>query len=373
MSFADALVALTSEALVALDRDTRVLSWNRGATLVFGWDEGEVLGKEAGELVFAPGREGALRDLVAEASATGSAAFEGVARTKSGDEIHMEAVVRLVPPSADGPAWVALTARDTTERTLLLREVFDQNLKLERTLAGLRSAEQSLTRAERFALAGQLAASVCHNLRNPLGAIKNGLYYVRRRLEASSDERLAEQLALMDGEIAASARLVADLLERVHEPPLEIAPASVRDLVDAALARVIGFDWVVVTNEVSESTPPANVDAALLGQCVTNVVQNAVESFGAFEPGGRACSVAVSTECAGERLDLRVTDDGAGIDPALLPRVTAPLFTTKAGRPGAGLAIVEHIVGRHGGKLSIRPRDGGGTIVTISIPEAFPR
>lgn len=368
--FAEALVGLTSEALIAMDDGARILSWNPGATLVFGWTRAEAIGREASE--FAPeGKEGLILDLIAEASATGSACYEGVARTKSGAEIHVECVVRVVPASDDKPAWIALTARDTTERTLLMREVFEQNLRLETTLDGLRAAEQSLTRAERFALAGQLAASVCHNLRSPLGAIKNGLYYVRKRVDATADERLAAQLAIMEREIATSARLIGDLLERVREPSIERAPSSVRALVDDALTRVSGLDWVTLQNEVPEDLELASVDAALLSRCVTNLAQNGVEAFADAAPTGRGGSVTITAARAGGRLELRVDDDGCGIPAGILPRVTAPLFTTKADRPGAGLSIAENIVGRHGGELTVRAREGGGTSVALSIPEAY--
>lgn len=369
--FAEALVGLTSEALVALDAEARILSWNHGATLVFGWSTEEARGREAGGLIAPEGREAMVRELITEASATGSACYEGVARTKSGDEIHVEAVVRVVPASGGIPGWIALTARDTTERTLLLREVFEQNLRLETTLDGLRAAEQSLTRAERFALAGQLAASVCHSLRNPLGAIRNGLYYVRKRVDPTADERLAAQLGIMEREIATGAKLIGDLLERVREPSIERAPTAVHTIVDDALGRVSGLDWVTLHNEVPGDLGLASVDAQLLARCVTNLVQNGVEAFADAAPTGRGGSVTITAARAGGRLELRVDDDGCGIPADILPRVTAPLFTTKADRPGAGLSIAENIVGRHGGELTVRARDGGGTTVAISIPEAF--
>jgi len=369
--YAEALVGLTSEALVALDAESRILSWNRGAALVFGWSQEEALGREAGSLIAPPGREGAVRELIAEASATGSASYEGVARTKAGAEIHVEAVVRIVPARGDAPGWIALTARDSTERTLLLREMFDQNLRLEKTLDGLRAAEQSLTRAERFALAGQLAASVCHNLRNPLGAIRNGLYYVRKRVDPTADERLTSQLSIMEKEIATSAKLIADLLDRVREPTLERAPTAIRALVDEATSRVVGLDWVAIHNEVPGDLELASVDAQLLGRCVTNLVQNGVEAFSEANPTGRGGAVTISAARVGGRLELRVDDDGCGIPTDVLPRVTSPLFTTKLNRPGAGLSIAENIVGRHGGELAVRVRDGGGTTVALSIPEAF--
>lgn len=368
---AETFHALTSEALVALDTDTRVVGWNRGASLVFGYTEEDVLGRELGAVILPGGSDQGVRTLVEEAGATGSAAFEGVARTKSCDEIHVEVVVRLVDATPEAPAWVALLVRDTTEKTLLVREMFDQNLRLERTLAGLRAAEQSLMRFERSALAGQLAASVCHNLRNPLGAIKNGLYYVRKRVDPTADERLADQLAIMEKEIATSAKLIADLLDRVREPALERAPTPIRALVDGATSRVIARDWVAIVNDVPEDLPPALVDAVLLERCVTNIVQNGVEAFDASAAAGRGGTVTVAALRDGRRLRLTVTDDGCGIAAEHLPRVTAPLFTTKADRAGAGLSISENIVGRHGGELVVEPRDGGGTRVTIGVPEAF--
>lgn len=369
--FAETFHALTSEALVAIDPETRVRGWNRGASLMFGHDEEDVLGRELGALVLPTGSETDVRALVEEAGATGSATSEWRARTKSGDEIHVEVVVRLVDATADAPAWVALIARDTTEKTLLVREVFDQNLRLERTLAGLRAAEQSLTRLERSALAGQLAASVCHNLRNPLGAIKNGLYYVRRRLDPSTDERLSDQLDIMEKEIATSAKLVADLLDRVREPALDRSPTSLRALVDGAVSRVVARDWVAILSDVPDDLPPATVDAALLERCLTNVLQNGVEAFDATAAAGRGGAVRVSARREGRRLVLTVTDDGCGIAPEHLSRVTAPLFTTKPDRAGAGLSISENIVGRHGGELRVESWLGEGTRVTVGVPEAF--
>jgi CheY-like chemotaxis protein/anti-sigma regulatory factor (Ser/Thr protein kinase) len=132
-----------------------------------------------------------------------------------------------------------------------------------------------------------------------------------------------------------------------------------------ASTRIASDDVHVITH-LAEGLPPIVADPARLTQAVANVLANAIEAI------GEAGTVTVTTRVAdgdGERAEVVISDDGPGIEAAILPRVFQPFVTTKT-RPGAGLglAVAHGIVHAHGGDIRIDSRPGAGATVTISVP-----
>ncbi|QSQ20871.1 two-component sensor histidine kinase [Pyxidicoccus parkwayensis] len=242
--------------------------------------------------------------------------------------------------------------------------------ELDRALRELGGFQEHLIRVEKLAAVGQLAASVGHELRNPLAAVRNAHAYLSRKLTkdpagAAEDPRVTQFLGVMERELSACAKIISDLLDFARERPPALQPCPLRPLVDEALSVVPPRDGVRIVNGVPESLPVPNLDKEQFRQVLVNLVQNAVEAM----PPGRTGEVSVLAE-GGEAgpWSVRVVDDGSGIPPDVLPKIFEPLFTTKTRGTGLGLAIVANMVQRHGGTISVRSEAGRGSEFTIQLP-----
>jgi signal transduction histidine kinase len=238
--------------------------------------------------------------------------------------------------------------------------VTERTADLEQSLGDLRAAQDALVRSERLLALGEMASVVGHELRNPLTAVTNALFLIRREVGEPTSTALEGHLAMAERETDKAATLASDLTAfvRPRDPVLE----------EVELGEVV--------NEVIESTPPpAEVDLDLavaphmvradrhqIAEVVTNLVTNAYQ---ALPEGG---SVHVGVEANGSEVALVVEDNGPGIDAEASTRLFEPFFTTKPSGTGLGLAIVRRLVEAHGGTISVRNVDPHGARVEVLLP-----
>lgn len=221
-------------------------------------------------------------------------------------------------------------------------------------------------RREKLAALGQLSAGVGHDLRNPLAAISNAVFVLRRRLEklGPMNDGVEQPLLLAEREVQACQRIINELLDYARETPLEMHPVPMRALLEecAGLVRKPGDVQVVL--ELGDELPEPSAERDRLRQVFVNLLQNGVEAI----PPGRAGTVRVTATVEGRQLAVCVADDGMGMDAATRERVFEPLFTTKKDGTGLGLAIVESLVKQHGGALSLQTAPGQGAAFTVRLP-----
>jgi signal transduction histidine kinase len=244
-------------------------------------------------------------------------------------------------------------------------ELRASNEELQASNEELREAQGQLIRSERLAAIGQLAGGVGHELRNPLGAIKNAAYYIKGKLAkselAEKEPRVLEFLDIVDDEINTSNKIINDLLgfSRLGKPA--VTPTLVKKVVEEAVARApIPENIELTTNLDSDSTEIA-VDAGQIQQVLINVITNAVQ---AMPEGGK---LTISTRERKRFLELDVTDTGSGITNETKGKIFEPLFTTKAKGIGLGLAVSKSIIDRHGGQIEAKSTEGKGTTFTIKL------
>lgn len=267
--------------------------------------------------------------------------------------------------------WVhgeARVVRDRQGRPLFIQGVAFDITDSKVSEEGLRKAREALARSEKLAAIGGLAASVGHELRNPLAAIRNAWFYLNRRVfqtpEAQSDLRLQEFSRVVSHEIDRCAKIVGDLLDFSRVRPLHRVPTPARELVQSALDVVVKpATSIELLNLVSAELPVPNLDSDQFRQVLVNLLQNGAE---AVDPQQGRIEVRAAEQAG--KLVLLVVDNGRGMPEDVQARIFEPLYTTKLRGTGLGLAIVEGIVKRHGGSISVTSAVNRGTTFAITIP-----
>lgn len=289
----------------------------------------------------------------------------------TGGPFHAEC--RLI--ARDGRVvWIlgeARLVRDEAGRPLFLQGIAFDITETKRVEQKLREAEEAKTRHERLAAVGRLAASIGHDIRNPLAAITNASHYLGRRVAGSDlagDARVAQFLGIIDKELKTAMRVVGDLLDYARERPPLLVACPLAPLVDDAVGLVPKVAHVAILNEVPSTLPVPDLDKDQFRQVLMNLVQNAAESI----PTGRRGVVRVGASASDEEIVLAVSDNGCGIPDDDREKIFEPLFTSKAQGTGLGLAIVSNTVARHGGTIRVQSRKGAGTTFEIHLPRRGP-
>jgi signal transduction histidine kinase len=222
--------------------------------------------------------------------------------------------------------------------------------------------QRGLARAERLAATGELAASVAHELRNPLAGIQLTLVNLKRELD---DPGMIDRLDLATGELKRLNRLLNDLLDRSRHLPepsrsLDLA-ASIQQLL--ALTRYQLPSRVQVESRVPEGLI-CHLPQDRLRQALLNLILNGARALEAT--GG---VVEISAHSEGKALQVTVSDDGPGFPPEVLHRVPRPFLSTSEQGTGLGLTIAYRFARDLGGELELSNREPHGADVTLILPE----
>jgi PAS domain S-box-containing protein len=258
------------------------------------------------------------------------------------------------------------TQMDITERKQAEEELAQHRDRLEELVEErtreLRDAQEELVRKERLALLGQLAGGVSHELRNPLGAIRNVAYFLKLVLK-QPEPRVAESLNQLDRAVTRADRIIGSLLDFARQRPPTLLSVNVNDVVKEALSQVGVPDRVELVTHLDDTLLLVPADPGQLGQVFENLIANAVQ---AMVDGGR---LTVRSECSGAgSVAVSIADTGAGLSLEDLAKVFQPLFTTKARGIGLGLAISKTMVEAHGGSIDAQSKPGAGSTFTVRLP-----
>jgi two-component system NtrC family sensor kinase len=243
--------------------------------------------------------------------------------------------------------------------------------KVEERTAQLERTERDLARSERLASLGRLAASVAHEINNPISGVLNLSMLMQRLLKEDGIpegrvEEFRRYLSQVTSETARVGRIVSDLLSFSRQSKRQLGPADLNEIVRSTLsllAHKAGEAGVQLDTDLAEDLPPWTCDASQIEQIVTNLVSNGIEAV----PRGGRVSVRTATTDGGRSLLLEVGDTGSGIRKDDLQRIFDPFFTTKedAKGVGLGLAVVYGIVEAHGGEISVDSAEGAGTTFRV--------
>jgi two-component system NtrC family sensor kinase len=295
------------------------------------------------------------------------ALIDGTHRVAGGDLDY-----RLPVTSADELGDLAASFNKMTA------EVGGVQAKIEaevlRKTAELEKAHKSLLKSEKMASIGKLAATVAHEINNPLFGILTYARLVLRglaRVEGDNRDEMAEQLQTIERESKRCGDLVKNLLTFSRQAPCNREPNDLNTIVHRAVILVkhkLEMQSIELAETLADAVPPVQCDANQIQQVVLVLLVNASE---AMAKGGRL-EVTTDFDSSAEQGVVKVKDSGCGIPADVLPRIFDPFFTTKEdqNRTGLGLAVAFSIVEQHSGEITVQSEPGKGTEFRVALPAA---
>lgn len=236
-----------------------------------------------------------------------------------------------------------------------------QRREKEHVEAELARTRDALVRQTRLAAIGELAAGIAHDLRNPLGAIRNACHLLKRRVPAE-DRKGAEYVRIVEEEVRASDRIISNLLELARGKLPSKASVSLASVVEKAFQQAHPVSEI--RRRVSFESDPFMVwgDPTQLQQVLYNLILNATQAM------GTEGEIRITARHAGGNDEILVSDDGPGVPAAQRAQVFEPLFTTKAEGTGLGLTICRQLIERHGGSIELLANGHPGATFAIRLP-----
>lgn len=261
---------------------------------------------------------------------------------------------RIEPTSRDEIGDLARSFNEMTDRLLEARE-------------SMAEANRRLVQAEKLASIGRLAATIAHEIRNPLTSVKLNVQKIAESPDLDEVER--EHVAISREGIAQIEKFIKELLEFTRTARLQLESFPLDQILDESLKlfqEMLRQKAVVLAKSYAPGLPEAKVDGDRMRQVFLNLLRNAHE---AVERGGRI-DIALDevAEDGGRRLRVRIGDDGHGIRAEDRDNIFEPFYTTKSSGFGLGLANARKIVEQHGGTIRIADKDGPGSLFEVLIP-----
>lgn len=227
-------------------------------------------------------------------------------------------------------------------------------------------AEAELLKKERLSALGQLTATVAHELRNPLSAIRNTLP-VLKQMAGAAGGPIDRPVSRIERSIVRCDQLISSLLEYTKVRELVRRPVALDQWLGELLDEQALPGDITLDRRLGSGDATVELDADRFRRVVINLIDNAAQAIGAAQGKEADRTITVATKVT-DQLEMTISDNGPGIAPEVLPRIFEPLFSTKSFGTGLGLPTVKQIVEQHGGRISIDSPVGCGAVVRIVLP-----
>jgi C4-dicarboxylate-specific signal transduction histidine kinase len=252
----------------------------------------------------------------------------------------------------------------------LYRDLVDENTRRAQAEIALREARGELARTSQMTAMGSFAASIAHEINQPLASVVAHADAAIRWLNRAEPD-LGEAMSGLESIRAAGMRvagIVKSLRSLAKRAPAAFAPVGLDAVAEDVLrltAKELEAHRVTVIRRMGASRAVVLADPVQLQQVVFNLITNAIQAMEATAPEERR--LVVETCLTEGRIGLSISDTGAGMASDMLQRIFEPFFTTKEAGMGVGLAICRSIIEAHGGTLEVRSEQGAGTTFSFTL------
>jgi two-component system sensor histidine kinase PilS (NtrC family) len=336
------IVESIRSGVITTDLQGRIYTFNAAAAEITGYEAEDVRGQEVSIFFGELGEHVDESMRAAEAGET-SPRFEADCLTAEGLRLRLGFSIFPLFAESGETTGLVITFQDLTQ---------------------VRSLEETSRRQDRLAAVGRVAASIAHEIRNPLAAMRGSIQVLRSEMDGDSSQ--AELMEIILRESDRLNRIITDYLS--YARPRSRAPESVdvRELVRETFTLLRHSPEIKDGHSLEEDYPDEamvlNADASQLKQVFWNIARNALQAM----PEGGMLRAELHRS-VGNRVRITFTDSGVGMSPEQVEHLFEP-FSSRTGGTGLGLSIVYQIIRDHGGTINVRSREGQGTTIAIELP-----
>ena len=337
------IVESIRSGVVTTDLEGRIYTFNSAAREITGYQEDEVRGKDAS--TFFGEIKGLYMNESLRASKLGEASprYETDCLTPEGLRLRLGFSIAPLFSESNETTGMVITFQDLTQ---------------------VRALEETSRRQDRLAAIGRMAASIAHEIRNPLAAMRGSIQMLRAEMDNDSSQTELMEIILRESDRLN--RIITDFLN--YARPRSLAPTRVNigDLLHQTFALLKHSPEILATQNVVEELPDtpliAEADEGQLKQVFWNLARNALQAM----PDGGTLTASLEKN-SHSRLRISFSDTGRGMKPDQVEHLFEP-FSSTTGGTGLGLSIVYQIIRDHGGTINVRSREGQGTTITVELP-----
>ena len=336
-----------SEGLIAINVNGQITLINEAAERLTGWRNKEAIGKQVEQVLRISNRtngnddENPLMEVVLKESKSLELSDNTILITKKGDTRIIGDSVISIKKQNGKICGAVIVFRDITEKRMM---------------------EEKIAKQEKLALLGLLVGGIGHELRNPLGSIKNAAYFLKMAID-DKDPEVKETLVILEKEVDASEKIINNLISFTRSKPLIKMKVNINEIIKTALTRVKVPDTIKIETRLSAKLPPVFADSNQLIQVFINIINNGIQ---AIEKEGEL--IIKTSKKDSESILIEISDTGIGMSKEVQKRLFEPLYTTKAKGIGLGLVLSKTILEKHNGKIDVTSEVGKGSTVTIDLP-----
>jgi two-component system sensor histidine kinase PilS (NtrC family) len=338
------IVESIRSGVITTDLQGRIFTFNAAAEEITGYKASEVRAHDVSMFFGDMSRQ--IADSM-NAAATGkvSPRFQADCLTPNGLALRLGFTIAPLSSESNETTGMVITFQDLTD---------------------IRALEETSRRQDRMAAVGRMAASIAHEIRNPLAAMRGSIQMLHAEMDGDTEQAQLMEIILRESDRLN--KIVADYLNYARPRPAELKNVDLRALIGDTFKLLRNSDELLDGHTLAEVLPdrPAIVsgDPEQLKQVCWNIARNALKAM----PEGGTFRASLE-EVQGNRWRLAFSDDGCGMTPEQVERLFEP-FTSTTGGTGLGLSIVYQIIRDHSGTINVRSREGQGTTITIEFPKS---
>jgi two-component system sensor histidine kinase PilS (NtrC family) len=336
------IVESIRSGVITTDLQGRIYTFNAAAEEITGYKLSEVRGLDA-SMFFGDMSRQIVDSMNAAAEGELSPRFQADCLTPNGLALRLGFTIAPLFAESGETSGMVITFQDLTD---------------------VRALEETSRRQDRMAAVGRMAASIAHEIRNPLAAMRGSIQMLRGEMDGDTEQAQLMEIILRESDRLN--KIVADYLNYARPRPAELKNVDIRGVVSDTLRLLRNSPEILGTHKLEEDLPPrlaiVSGDPEQLKQVCWNIARNAMKAM----PDGGTFRVSLQ-DTNDSRLRITFSDDGVGMSPEQVEHLFEP-FTSTTGGTGLGLSIVYQIIRDHNGTINVRSRVGGGTTITIELP-----